>query len=345
MIQIIQTKRQFLPVFLVALTAVTGISAQKLDKKGNNNPYSPSPSTDTIQESTTPEPKIVNNSEILATKVSRDMEVKRPVSQPIVPPTSTPAKNIDRTPGKPTETYNVGIGDVIYVHLKNAPNASGYYSVRGDGTIDFPLAGDNVVVRDKTTGEITRMIESAVTLYSNPQVEVKVREFVSHKLNVTGMAERKGERSIQREAVPLFVVKADVNVDPKATKVLIRRSDLASIESFELNDAKTDNILIYPGNSVEFAMGDISPVLSTTGYYYIAGEVNKTGQKDYVAGMTLFQAITASGGAKGNPKKAMIRRKGDKGTPNVSDYDLRAIKAGKAKDPALSPGDMIEVIN
>ena len=61
--------------------------------------------------------------------------------------------------------------------------------------------------------------------------------------------------------------------------------------------------------------------------------------------MTLFQAILASGGAKGNPKKAMIRRKSDNGTLNVAEHNLRAIRDGKAPDPILSPGDMIEIGN
>jgi protein involved in polysaccharide export with SLBB domain len=345
MIQLFLSKRSPLLLVLVVLVAATSIAAQKLDKKGNNNPYSPSPTATMSENVAISDPVVAKGSDALAAKVSRNMEVVRTTAQPVVPPTSTPAKNIDRTPGKPTDTYIIGVGDVIFVNLKNAPNASGYYTVRDDGTIDFPLAGDNVVVKGKTANDITTMIHSAVTLYSNPQVEVKVREFSSHKINVTGMAERTGERTIQREAVPLFVVRADVNVDPKATKVLIRRNELANVESFDLQDAKTDNILIYPGNLVEFAADALGSVLSTTGFYYIAGEINTTGQKEYAAGMTLFQAITASGGAKGNPKKAMIRRKGEKGILNVSDYDLRAIKAGKATDPVISPGDMIEIVN
>ncbi|MBK7393333.1 MAG: polysaccharide biosynthesis/export family protein [Chloracidobacterium sp.] len=291
------------------------------------------------------EPAIIKSADEMTAKVSRDMEIRPTIANTAQPITFAPAKNIDRTPGKPTETYNIGIGDVLFVNLKNAPNASGYYTVREDGTIDFPLAGENVLVKNKTAREIITMIESAVTLYSNPQVEVKVREFSSHKINVTGMAERKGERTIQREAVPLFVVRADVNVDPTATKVLIRRNELANVESFDLSDAKTDNILIYPGNSVEFAADERGKVLSTTGFYYIAGEINAAGQKEYVTGMTLFQAIIAAGGAKGNPKKALIRRKGEKGALNVADYDLRAIKSGKSTDPVLSPGDMIEIVN
>lgn len=343
MIQFLKTTLSTLA--FVALVGVISISAQKLDKKGNNNPYSPSPAATMSETVAVTEPVATKPADVTTAKVSRDMEVIRTTAQPVVPPTSTPAKNIDRTPGKPTDTYNVGIGDVIFVNLKNAPNASGYYTVRDDGTIDFPLAGDNVVVKGRTTTEIVSMIQSAVTLYSNPQVDVKVREFSSHKINVTGMAERKGERTIQREAVPLYVVRADVNVDPKATKVLIRRNELANVESYDLNDAKTDNILIYPGNSVEFAADARGSVLATTGFYYIAGEVKIAGQKEYATGLTLSQAIAASGGAKGNPKKAAIRRKVEKGSLNVADYDLRAIKAGKATDPALSPGDMIEIVN
>ncbi|MEQ1922836.1 MAG: polysaccharide biosynthesis/export family protein, partial [Pyrinomonadaceae bacterium] len=224
MIQLFRSKNTLLPLMLVILGATASISAQKLDKKGNNNPYSPSPTATMGENVAISDPVDAKSSDALTAKVSRDMEVIRKSPQPVVPPTSTPAKNIDRTPGKPTESYNIGIGDVIFVNLKNAPNASGYYTVRDDGTIDFPLAGENVLVKGKTTTEIVSMIQSAVTLYSNPQVEVKVREFSSHKINVTGMAERKGERTIQREAVPLFVVRADVNVDPTATKVMIRRN-------------------------------------------------------------------------------------------------------------------------
>ncbi|HRI03152.1 MAG TPA: polysaccharide biosynthesis/export family protein [Pyrinomonadaceae bacterium] len=345
MIQLFRKKNTFISLFIVVLVAATNIAAQKLDKKGNNNPYSPSPTATMNENVAISDPKIIKSSDDIPAKVSRDVEVVRTTTQPVVPPTSTPAKNVDRTPGMPVETYNVGIGDVLFVNLKNAPNASGYYTVRDDGTIDFPLAGDNVVVKGKTASEITTFIQSAVTLYSNPQVEVKVREFSSHKINVTGMAERKGERTIQREAVPLFVVIADVNVDPTATKVLIRRNQLSNVESYNLSDAKTDNIIIYPGNSVEFAADERGKVLSTTGFYYIAGEINTAGQKEYATGMTLFQAITAAGGAKGNPKKATIRRKIEKGSLNVVDYDLRAIKAGKATDPVLSPGDMIEIAN
>lgn len=255
------------------------------------------------------------------------------------------ARNTVAVPTPLTETYKIGIGDVLFVNLKNAPKAAGYYTVRGDGTIDFPLAGESPLVLEKTVEQIENSLADAVTLYANPQIEVKIREYGSHKINVSGMAERVGERSLQREAMPLFAIRAEALVSSSATKVFIRRSAVSQIETYDLRDEKTGDVLIYPGNTLEFTADGQKSSLATSGFFYIAGEVNSVGQKPLAEGMTLFQAVVASGGAKGNPKRATLRRKNDKGTLNVAEYNLRAIKDGKGADPVLLPGDMIEISN
>lgn len=258
---------------------------------------------------------------------------------------SKKVRNIVEATKPLTEIYKIGVGDVLFVNLKNAPKASGYYTVRREGTIDFPLVGESPSVADKTVEQIENLLAEAITLYSNPQIEVKVREYASHKITVSGMAENIGEKSLQREAMPLFAIRAEALVSSAATKVNIRRSDLAKIEVFDLRDGKTGEILIFPGNSVEFTADGQKSLLASSGFFYIAGEVNSTGQKQFTDGMTLFQAVTASGGAKGNPKKATLRRKSEKGLLNVAEYNLRAIRDGKASDPQLLPGDMIEISN
>jgi protein involved in polysaccharide export with SLBB domain len=244
----------------------------------------------------------------------------------------------------PTEIYRIGAGDVLSINLKNAGNASGYYTVRPNGTIDFPLAGKDLAVAGQTIGEAEETVAAAITLYNDPQVAIKIREYASHKITVSGLVERPGERSIQREAVPLYVVRAEAGVLSNATMVLIRRSDLGKIETFDLHSADIDAVLLYPGNFIEFTDGQKS-VLGSSGFYYIAGAVNSSGQKEFTAGLTLFQAVIASGGTKGNPKKASVRRKDEKGTLKLAEYNLRTIKEGKATDPALFPGDMIEIGN
>jgi hypothetical protein len=66
---------------------------------------------------------------------------------------------------------------------------------------------------------------------------------------------------------------------------------------------------------------------------------------EYTYGMTLSQAIIASGGVKGVPRNASLRRKSEDGKLKLSKYNLRLIKAGRIFDPLLLPGDMIEIGN
>ena len=329
-------------VVLFAICAFGGhASSQTSDVRGRNNPYSPSPSAGSKQNGPQQVAVNIKGAEIPISKVNSDFERRTAVTQI----KSKPAATAETRPASPADIYKVGVGDVLFINLKNTANASGYYTVRPNGTIDFPLAGDNVVVATQTTAEIEDSLAAAITLYPDARLEVKIREFGSHKILVSGMAERIGERSIQREAIPLYVIRADSLVTSEATKALIRRSDLSKVETFDLHDPKTDEVLIYPGNSVEFTAEGKTSRLVTTGFYYIAGDINTAGKREFVAGITLCQAILASGGAKGNPRKATIRRKGDKGTLNVAEHNLRAIKDGKTPDPVLSSGDMIEISN
>lgn len=320
------------PIFCRTLLAALLLGASCVAAIGQrNNPYSANP-VGGVGPDEQPVAQVRPQAKPL---IEQAGSLARRTSQAAIVETSTP----------PTYIYKIGIGDVLFVNLKNAQQAAGYYTVRRDGSIDFALAGESPSVVGKTVAEIEEALADAITLYPDPQIEVRVREYGSHKIKVTGMAERTGERSLLREALPLFAIRAQALVDSNATKVSIRRSETSKVETFDLRDEKTGDVLIYPGDSVEFTADGRRSVLATSDYFYISGEVNSAGQKPFTDGMTLLQAVTAAGGAKGNPKKATLRRKGPKGILNVADYDLRAIRGAKATDPVLLPGDMIEIFN
>jgi len=348
-------------LFLVLTVSVSAVLGQTNEARNRNNPYSPSPQakqTETpvkppvvkpnpgevafvMQKSSAP---VVDDNrppvEVRPTVVTRPPVEIRPT---IAQTTYKIAKTADIRSQPPSAIYKIGVGDVLYVNLKNSAQASGYYTVRPDGTIDFPLAGDHVVVAEQTIDAVEESLVSGITLFPDPQVEVKVRQYGSHQIKVSGLVDNAGEKNLQREAIPIFVIKADAIVSQKATKVLITRAPLLKAEAYDLRDAATDNVLVYPGNSVEFA-GDIGSAAST-GAYFISGEVLSGGQKDLTYGLTLYQAVIASGGPKGDPKKAIVRRKNDKGLLVATEYNLRSIKEGRMMDPILAPGDVIEVKN
>ena len=243
----------------------------------------------------------------------------------------------------PTEVYKVGVGDILFINLQNSTKDSTYYTILNDGTIDYPLAGEMITVAGLTSEEIEEILKGKIKLYENPQISVKIREYASHTITVLGLVEKAGEKKLQREAVPLYVVRAEAIVQPKATQAVIRRTNAAS-EIIELKDAKSDEVLIFPGDIVEFGLGNNKNAASQSNFYYIGGGILSGGQKDFYQGITLTQAILAAGGLqKSNVKKVVIRRKNSQGMLILWLYDLKAIKGGKALDPNLEAGDTIEI--
>ena len=267
-------------------------------------------------------------------------------NQTIAQKTLEIVKNANKKAVVPTEVYKIGVGDILFINLQNSSKGSTYFTVLNDGTIDYPLAGEMFPVSGLTTDEIEDVLREKIKLYENPQVSVKVRDYASHKITVLGLVEKPGERFIQREALPLFVVRAEAVVDSKATRVVIRRAD-STTEAFSLRDEKAENTLIFPNDIIEFT-GDNSRG-SKNGqllFFFIGGAVASAGQKDFYDGMTLTQAILAAGGLrKDGIKKVVIRRKNAAGLLVSTEYNLKLIKGGKAPDPVLEAGDTIEIDN
>ena len=79
-------------------------------------------------------------------------------------------------------------------------------------------------------------------------------------------------------------------------------------------------------------------------FFYVGGEIGSPGQKDFHTGMTLTQALLASGGvtalAGGRVK---VSRAGADGRLVSTEYDLRQIEGGAVPDPLLQAGDRVEV--
>ena len=60
----------------------------------------------------------------------------------------------------PTEIYKIGVGDILFISLQNAPpNVSTYFTVLNNGAIDYPLAGGMNFVLGLTQDEIEAQLE------------------------------------------------------------------------------------------------------------------------------------------------------------------------------------------
>jgi len=339
-----------LTLSIAVLTAsfVTMATGQSNSSTTKNNPYSPSPSgkVAAVLPASTPitlpvptAPQAVPQQLAFVIKDNRSGDIRSGSRDDL--PRSIELKAVGpETATRPaTNRYRIGVGDVVFINLKNSPQGSGYYTVRENGEIDYPLAGPNVSIRNKTTDEAAAMLRAAIKLFSDPQVEVKVQYYLSRSFSVEGLANNPGQKVLRREAMPIFAIRAESEVQREATTARITRAATAAVESYELSDASTDNILVLAGDRIEFIEEHKAKEIPEVPQITLAG-VKKT----FVAGTRLSQAIANALGQKAEPKLAVVRRASDKGI-TISEYDIKAIKKGKVLDPVLLAGDMIEIKN
>lgn len=218
----------FLRVSCVAAAVYTAaISAFAQGQPNRLNPYTPSPVA--AVTSSTPSLPVVERNAV------------------------KPSAATDRsTSFSATDIYRIGSGDVIFINITNSLTGKGYYQVRPDGTIDFPLAGERVIASGKTADAVARMLESSITLYRQPKVEVRIREYASHRVTLLGLVSNGGTRFIQREALPFYVICADAGINPAAKKVAIRDGRSKVITTYDLRHPDTANIVINAGDEMEF---------------------------------------------------------------------------------------------
>jgi len=240
-----------------------------------------------------------------------------------------------------TQIYRIGPNDVLDIQLAGNPSRkSTLYTVLEKGLLEYPLAGDPIPAAGMTTTELAAVLRQRIKIFENPSVTVSVRDFASHTVTITGFVAAPGTKALRREAVPLYAMLAEVAALPEAARATINRPGRSPM-LLDLKDPNHSSTLVVPGDVIK-VLGAAPP---PTEFFFVGGGLNSPGQKPYHAGLTLTQAILASGGVRMNAgSRARISRQRADGRLANEDYDLRKIQGGKIPDPLLEKGDRIEVI-
>jgi polysaccharide export outer membrane protein len=241
-----------------------------------------------------------------------------------------------------TDIYRVGVGDVLDIHLfKSATSRSTLFTVIGGGYIDLPVAGGPVSVSGLTPEEIQTRIAAELkrrAVEDGAQVVVGVRQYVSHSVVITGLVNTPGTKILRREAVPLYVMLAETPLRSDAGRVVIMRAGTPG-QVLDLSDPLTLNTNVISGDV-------ISVSARPQEFYYIGGRINYPGQKPFQPGITLLQAILASGGlSRQNDSTVEVSREATEGRLITTKFNIKEIKSGKMEDPKLQPGDRVEVLH
>ncbi len=243
-------------------------------------------------------------------------------------------------PLSPNQIYRVGVGDVLDVKVLDVPTAkSTLYTVLEGGLLDYPLSNAPLAVAGMTADEIAAQLTVRIKVLDNPRVAVRVRDYSSHSVIVSGFVLDPGARFLRRETTPLYVVLAEARPRSEAIRATITRAGGPAINI----DLKNQNSLatpVLPGDIIKV----LTPAAEPSSFYYTGGALNTPGQKPFHSGLTLTQAILASGGVtRAAGSKIKVSRQGTDGRLLLSEYSLRQIEEGKLADPLLQAGDRIAV--
>lgn len=247
----------------------------------------------------------------------------------------------------PTSHYLIGVGDTLEVQWRGAPvGSSSLYEVQAGGLIDYSGLDKPLKVAGLTSDQVAERLSAelsgAGTVVDQAAVTVKVSDYESHALIVSGAVVEPGYKILQREAIPLAVVLADARPQPKAGRVAVRSHRTGEKLELDLADAEAlGQTLAYPGDVIDV----LEPAPQ---FYYIGGQVTKPGRKNFQPGLKLSRAVLLAGGkravlAKDVKALVVVMRQGADGRLSATEHDLAAIIAGHSADPALRPGDRIEV--
>lgn len=255
----------------------------------------------------------------------------------LVKATSSPVNSVAVTS---SQVYRVGVRDVLDIQL---PGQSGkestLYTVVDGGLLEYPLAGGPFTAAGMTTAEVAALLRQRIRILDNPAVVVKVRDYASHPVTISGFVAAPGVKNLRREAVPLYTLLAEALMLPEAASATITRQGRAPIH-VDLKDSNLASTLVLPGDAIRVSGMPAAP----SEFFFVGGEISSPGQKPFHTGVTLTQAILASGGTtRSASSKVRVSRQGADGKLVNAEYNLRKIQDGKNPDPVLLKGDRIQV--
>jgi polysaccharide export outer membrane protein len=244
------------------------------------------------------------------------------------------------------DDYRIGPRDVVEVVVVGESDLTGRYTVRTDGSFEFPLLG-TIKVSGLTTADVEARLKQmlAAGYLRNPQVSVKVLDFASQHIFVAGDVAKAGDVPLAGSLTLLeALMKAGGPTASAGPEVVVLRhsgqsaatpgpvmatqpgvQEIARVVLEDLLSGRAkDNLLLQDGDTV---------YVPRAGLIRVLGRVKKGGALPYERGMTVRDAINAAGGETDEGKGAEIERKVNGQTQRI-----------KAKPQDLiQPGDTITV--
>lgn len=207
--------------------------------------------------------------------------------------------------------YRIGPSDVLTIVVWEHPEltipagsfrtaAEGGNEVKADGTVFYPYAGE-IQVAGKTTAEVKAMLEEKLaSVIKRPQVDVRVADFKSQRVYISGALRQPGTLPIT--STPLTLIDAIESLGGLADNAAWQHIRLTrdgqtqeiSLRSLYEQGAWSENLLLQHGDLVHVPRNDADKI-------FVLGEVNRPqGIAMSRTGTTLAEALASENGINEN---------------------------------------------
>ena len=158
------------------------------------------------------------------------------------------------------DSYVIGSSDVLSVNVWKEPDVSRTVTVRSDGKISLPLAGELQAAGD-TPKRLEQEIAKKLTSYiSEPEVTVIVQQSNSRRINILGMVAKPGSYQITNSMTVLdaIAVSGGFKDFAKQKNIYVLRSAANGSQErlpFNYKDVikgknTNQNVVLQPGDTV-----------------------------------------------------------------------------------------------
>ncbi|HEX4773760.1 MAG TPA: polysaccharide biosynthesis/export family protein [Bryobacteraceae bacterium] len=244
------------------------------------------------------------------------------------------------------ESLVIGPGDMLHVQVFDTPEMEQHARVTDSGEVPLMFIG-SLKVAGLTPTAASHAIEKALIdkqYMREPQVTVVVEQFATQNISVLGEVQQPGVFPTPTAISILKVLSLAGGLTATADRnITIERQGNATEKvnyflSNTSNQALTDSVLVYPGDTV---------LVPKAGVIYMLGDVGRPGgypMSTNNSEMTLMQAVTMAGSTTKTsvPSKMRLIRKTPTGTQQTI-VSLSDIEKGTQSDIPLKADDIVYV--
>jgi protein involved in polysaccharide export with SLBB domain len=243
----------------------------------------------------------------------------------------------------PSKPYVIGPEDVLEIRLANHPQLNGTVTVRPDGKITFPRAGD-VWASGRTTMALAAQLKTLLErTLNNVRVEVEVKTARARVARVMGAVRNPGTYDIKPSWRIVDLVAAGGGLSTKATRVSGRIVRGATIIPLDVPRAmaEPDSIANFPLLPNDLLVLDESSVPYQV---TVSGKVTRPGAYELEDQLSLTKLLAKAGGVTEGAalKKAQILRGGVPIELDISESELQNPNSPAARF-TLQVGDVLVV--